>query len=245
MVADSITPALICSHPAPTQGNLMNAIDAEKKAAADAAAELVEDGMLVGLGTGSTVAFLLDALAARSLSIRCVSTSPRTEDIARGLGLTVLSFEGFQGVAHLDMAIDGADQVDPQGWIVKGGGAAHTREKCVAAAADRFVVIVSADKMVDQLISPIPLELLEFGLAATVGGLRDRGVGEVRLRDVPRSPDGGIIADLYGPIGNPAELDALLSQTPGVIDHGLFAPSMTERVVVAERTAVRHILING
>jgi len=247
---DSITTALINTTPdqydiCSDRGKLMDAIDIEKKAAADAAADLVEDGMLVGLGTGSTVAFLLDALAARSLSIRCVSTSPRTEEIARRLGLTVLSFEGLEGVAHLDMAIDGADQVDPQGWIVKGGGAAHTREKCVAAAADRFVVIASADKMVEQLIAPIPLELLEFGLAATVRGMADRGIGAVRLREVPRSPDGGVIADLYGPIGDPAELDADLSQMPGVIDHGLFAPSMTERVVVADGTDVRHVLISS
>src|SRR5690242_5732768 len=104
--------------------------------------------MSVGLGTGSTVAFLLPALAARRLSIRCVATSVRTEVAARELGLTV---EQFDALDRLDLAIDGADQVDPDGWLIKGGGGAHTREKIVAAAADRFVVIASTDKVVDRL----------------------------------------------------------------------------------------------
>src|SRR5207248_1158387 len=119
--------------------------DQEKQAAAEAAALLVEDGMTVGLGTGSTVGFLLPALAARGLSLRCVATSPRTEEQAHRLGLRV---EPFDRLDRLDIAIDGADQIDPAGWLVKGGGGAHTREKIVAAAADRFVVIASSDKLV-------------------------------------------------------------------------------------------------
>ena len=87
---------------------------------------------------------------------------------------------------QLDVAIDGADQVAPDGWLVKGGGAAHTREKAVAAAADRFVVIASSEKLVERLRPPVPLELLEFGLAGTL-----RRLGSVRLRDVPSSPEGG------------------------------------------------------
>jgi len=218
----------------------MDPTDVEKQAAARSAAELVESGMVVGLGTGSTVAFLLEALAERSLDITCVSTSPRTEEIARRLGLEVRSFEGLDGIAHLDIAVDGADQVDPDGWIIKGGGAAHTREKCVAAAADRFIVIVSADKLVDTLTPPLPLELMNFGLAATL-----RELGDVRLREVPRSPDGGVIADWFGPLEDPSAVALALAQTPGVIDHGLFPPAMTERVVVAEGTATRHILIGS
>src|SRR5690349_8915972 len=100
--------------------------DLEKRSAAEAGALLVEDGMLVGLGTGSTVAYLLPALAARDISIRCVSTSPRTEEAARALGLRV---EPFERLDRLDIAIDGADQIAPDGWLIKGGGAAHTREK--------------------------------------------------------------------------------------------------------------------
>src|SRR3954465_9748448 len=118
--------------------------EAEKRAAAEAAAALVEDGSTVGLGTGSTVAHLLPALAARGLRLRCVATSVATEHAARALGLDV---EPFEGVERLDIAIDGADQVAPDGWLVKGGGGAHVREKVVAAAADRFVVIASSDKV--------------------------------------------------------------------------------------------------
>ena len=221
------------------QPALMGA-EAEKRAAAENAAALVADGMRVGLGTGSTVAHLLEVLSQRQLDIVCVATSIRTEQAARALGLRVESFTGIDGVDHLDIAIDGADQVDPQGWIIKGGGAAHTREKSVAAAADAFIVIVSADKLVPALTPPVPLELMEFGLAATL-----RSLDTVTLRDVPRSPDGGVIADFTGVIDDPADLAAYLSGVPGVIEHGLFAPDMTQRVVVAEGTTTRHIVIGG
>ncbi len=99
-------------------------IEAEMQLAAQAAAELVEDGMTVGLGTGRTVTFFLSALAARALSLRCVATSPRTEQAATALGLRVEPFS----VDRLDITVDGADQISPEGWLVKGGGAAHTRE---------------------------------------------------------------------------------------------------------------------
>ena len=136
-------------------------IEREKQVAAEAAAELVEDGMTVGLGTGSTVAFLLPALARRSLDIVCAATSPRTEHAARELGLRI---ENVASIDRFDITIDGADQIAPDGWLVKGGGGAHTREKIVAAAADRFVVIADSTKPVQALHSPIPLELLSFGL---------------------------------------------------------------------------------
>lgn len=199
--------------------------EAEKRAAAEAAAELVEDGQAVGLGTGSTVAYLLPALAGRDLDLRCVATSPATESAARELGLAV---EPFERLDRLDIAIDGADQVAPSGWVVKGGGGAHTREKIVAAAADRFVVIVSSDKLVDELSSPIPLELMPYGLAATL-----RTLGEVERRDAPPSPDGGVIADYLGEVGDPQELSARLGSVPGVVDHGLFAPELVADVLVA------------
>ena len=198
-----------------------------KEVAGRRAAAFVEDGMTLGLGTGSTVAFLLPALAARALDLRCVSTSPRTEQAARELGMKVESFAGADALPRLDMAIDGADQVDPSGWLVKGGGAAHTREKAVAAAADRFVVIVSAEKLVDRLSPPVPLELLEYGLGATL-----RRLGDVKLRDVPRSPDGGVIADYTGDFDDPEELAARLSATVGVVEHGLFPAAMVSDVVI-------------
>ena len=207
----------------------------EKQLAAEAAALLVEDGMRVGLGTGSTVAFLLRALARRELSLRCVATSPATERAARDLGLEVEPFSGLKAVDELDIAIDGADQVAPSGWVVKGGGAAHTREKAVAAAAARFVVIVSADKLVERLRPPVPLELLEFGVAATL-----RRLGSVELRDVPRSPDGGVIADYTSEFDDPADLAAALSATVGVVEHGLFPPELVADVVVGRGDEVEH-----
>jgi ribose 5-phosphate isomerase A len=202
----------------------------EKKLAAEAAAELVEDGMTVGLGTGSTVAFLLPALASRALDICCVATSPHTESVARELGIRI---EPFGQVDRFDITIDGADQVDPDGWLVKGGGAAHTREKLVAAAADRFVVIVDSSKPVAALTPPIPLELLSFGLRATL-----HRIGPVKVRDVPLSPDGGVIADYVGPVGDPRELAGWLASTPGVVEHGLFPPEMVATVIVERGDSV-------
>src|SRR5262245_22774346 len=127
-------------------------VEREKQVAAEAAAELAVSGMTLGLGTGSTATYFVDALAARRLELRCVATSLATEQHARSLGLDVVRFEGTDAPVRLDLAVDGADQVAEDGWIVKGGGGAHTREKLVAAAADRFVVIVSSDKLVERVI---------------------------------------------------------------------------------------------
>ena len=207
-------------------------LEHEKRVAAEAAAALVEDGAAVGLGTGSTVAYLLPALAERGLDLRCVATSPQTEARARELGIGV---QPFEGVAHLDVAIDGADQVTPDGWLVKGGGGAHTREKIVAAAATRFVVIASSNKAVDALEPPVPLELLAFGLDATLAEL-----GEVSLRDAARSPDGGVIADYRGSVDNPAALAERFDWCPGVVSHGLFPPALTADVLIAHGDEVEH-----
>ena len=205
-------------------------ITAEKRLAAEAAAALVEDGMRVGLGTGTTVAELVPALGRRGLAITCVATSPATEELARANGLDVRS---FTGIDRLDLAIDGADQVDPAGWLVKGGGGAQTRERIVAAAADRFVVIVSSDKPVPRLHAPVPLELLAFGLAATLHALP----GAV-LRDVAHTPDGGVLADYHGEVGDPTVLSERLDAVPGLVSHGLFPPSMVSTVLVARGAEV-------
>jgi ribose 5-phosphate isomerase A len=205
----------------------------EKQAAAATAAALVEDGMLVGLGTGSTVAYLLNALARRSLDLRCVATSPQTEAAGLEVGLRI---EPFEGLDRLDIAIDGADQVDPACWVVKGGGAAHTREKIVAAAADRFVVIASSDKLVEAIAPPVPLELLAYGLDATL-----RRIGQVELRDTPLSPDGGVIADYVGPVDDPLELSGRLAETPGVVEHGIFPPPLVSEVLVAHGGQVERL----
>jgi ribose 5-phosphate isomerase A len=212
--------------------------DKEKRLAAEAAAELVEDGMTVGLGTGSTVAHLLPALAARGLDLTCVATSPETERHARELGIAV---EGFDTIEALDIAIDGADQVAPDRWLVKGGGGAHTREKIVAAAAERFVVIADSSKPVERIGAPIPLELSPFGLASTM--LRVAGeLGEVNLRaGAPPSPDGGVIADYLGEVTDPAELATTLASIPGVVDHGLFPGTLVTEVLVGDGDAVERL----
>jgi ribose 5-phosphate isomerase A len=200
-------------------------IEREKQLAAEAAAELVENGMTVGLGTGSTVAYLLPALAKRSLDIVCAATSPRTEHAARELGLRIE-----------DVTIDGADQIAPDGWLIKGGGGAHTREKVIAGAADQFIVIADSSKPVPALTAPVPLELLSFGLHATM-----RRVSPASLRDIPVSPDGGVIADYQGPVDDPAALAVRLSSTPGVVEHGLFPPEMVTAALVGRGESVERI----
>jgi ribose 5-phosphate isomerase A len=209
-------------------------VEDDKRVAAEAAAREVADGMVVGLGTGTTVSYLIPALASRRPEVRYVATSPTTATAARRAGLNVIDFEG---VERLDLAIDGADQVAASRWLVKGGGGAHTREKIVASAAARFVVIVSSNKLVDRLTPPVPLELLEFGIDATlrlIGAL-----GPVRLRDVPRSPDGGVIADLMAPFDDPGVLADRLDSLAGVVEHGLFPPALVSDVIVGEDGRVR------
>ncbi|MGZ8621477.1 MAG: ribose 5-phosphate isomerase A [Solirubrobacterales bacterium] len=209
--------------------------DAEKRLAAEAAAELAESGMRIGLGTGSTVAHLLPALAARRLELRCVATSPRTEAAARELGLSV---EPFADLDRLEIAIDGTDQVTLSGWLVKGGGGAHTRETIVAAAAERFVVIADSSKPVDAIRAPVPLELHRFGLAATL-----RELGSAELRDAEPSPDDGVIADYNGEVGDPTALAMRLAMIPGVIEHGLFPPSLVSEVLVARGDSVERFTL--
>jgi ribose 5-phosphate isomerase A len=214
-------------------------LDAEKKLAAEAAAELVEDGMAVGLGTGSTVAHLLPAIAARQLKdLRCVATSVATEELAKELGIPV---EPFDRLSRLDIAIDGADQVAPDHWLVKGGGGAHTREKIVAATAERFIVIADSSKTVDRIKPPIPLELKRFGLASTLERIGSE-LGEVAVRpDCPPSPDDGVIADYSGPVHEPGQLAARLALTPGVVDHGLFPAGMVSAVLIGRGDSIERV----
>ncbi|HEV2998825.1 MAG TPA: ribose 5-phosphate isomerase A [Solirubrobacteraceae bacterium] len=207
--------------------------EALKRAAALAAAELVEPDQRVGLGTGSTVAHLLPALAARGLpGLRCAASSPATEHAARALGLRV---QELDELGELEITIDGADQIDPEGWLVKGGGGAHTREKILAAASRRFVVIASAEKAVPALRAPVPLEILRFGARETL-----RALAPAELRDTPPSPDGNLIADYLGEVGDPAALAARLCATPGVIEHGLFPPELLSDILIAGPAGVEH-----
>ena len=208
-------------------------LEREKQLAAEAAAALVEDGMAVGLGTGSTAGHFLVALAARNLSLRCVATSPATEETARTLGLPV---EGFETLDRLDIAVDGADQIAADRWVVKGGGGAHTREKVAAAASARFVVIASSDKLVDRVEPPVPLELLSYGAPSTL-----RCLGRAELRDAPPTPDGGVLADWHGEIEDPDALAALFERTPGVVEHGLFGPALVSDVIVGRGGTVERL----
>ena len=212
-------------------------VEEEKRLAAYAAAQLVTDDMTVGLGTGSTVAYLLAALGEARVAARYVASSPRTEAAARALGLRV---EPFDTLERLDLAIDGADQIADSGWLIKGGGGAHTREKIVCAAADRYVVIADSTKVVQRLRAPVPLELLAFGLESTLARL-----SHARLRAEPASPDGGVLAEYLGAIGDPRTLAAWLAATPGVIDHGLFAPELVSEVYVGIGKTVRTTTSGG
>jgi ribose 5-phosphate isomerase A len=218
-----------------SEGRPPMASEDEKRIAAQASVDFVENGMTVGLGTGSTVAYLLPTLADRHLDIRCVATSPRTAEVASALGLRV---RDFGEVDRFDIAIDGADQIAPDGWLIKGGGAAHTREKVVANAADRFVVIADSSKPVAALHGSVPVELLAYGLPATL-----RELAHVVLRGVPRRPDGGVIGDYHGDLSDPAVLAARLSAAPGLVEHGLFPPSMVSDVLIARGGDVEHRVV--
>ena len=209
----------------------------EKRLAAEAAAELVRDGMRVGLGTGSTVAYLLVALAQLGRRATYVASSEATETAARELGLTL---EPFDGVEELDVAIDGADQVTVDGWLIKGGGGAHTREKVIAASAERFVVIVDSSKLVASLRPPVPIEILAFGAGVTLARL-----APATRREMPASLDDGVIVDFRGEIGDPAVLSARLSATTGVVEHGLFAPCLVSEVLVGEHGIIRRLRVGA
>ena len=178
-------------------------VEREKRAAAEAAAELVEDGMTVGLGTGSTVAYPArpsgGAEAGDPLR-RHVARDRERRARARARGRAVRRLD------RLDIAIDGADQVTPDGWLVKGGGGAHVREKIVAAAAERFVVIVDSGKPVERALAPGAARALGFGLRATLRALGRRRSCAMRRR----APTAGVLADYVGPVGDPAELAARL-----------------------------------
>lgn len=201
--------------------------DIDKRIAAVAAADEVRPGMLVGLGTGSTAAFLIEALGRRlaaGLKFEAVVTSLASGAQAMSLGIRV---RDFADVAAIDLAIDGADEIDPQLRAIKGAGGAMLREKCVAAAAARMVVIADGSKRVAQLgNAPVPCEVLPFAQTFVGRTLEDAGAA-LTLRQKGGAPyltdQGNPILDChFGPIADPAALAAYLSSIPGMIGHGLF-----------------------
>lgn len=208
--------------------------DALKAAAAAEALKLVQDGMRLGLGTGSTAKHFVDLLGARvksGLDVVCVATSLQTETQARGLGIRVVTLDEEP---ELDMTVDGADEIDAELRLIKGGGGALLREKIVAAASDRMVVIADTSKKVDLLGRfPLPIEVVKFGLTATTNMVEALAAevgcsGEIRVRmganNTPFVTDNGnlILDCAFGRIPEPDELAEVLSLVPGVVETGLF-----------------------
>jgi len=207
----------------------------EKENAALAAMEYVEDGMTIGLGTGSTAKYFVEMLAeevADGLVVRCIETSEQTRRLASSLGVPLIPFEQ---VERIHLTVDGADEVDPQGQLIKGGGAALLREKIIANASDHMVVIADPSKQVERLGKfPLPVEVTPFGYTITAKLVYDvlaaSGIDRprVQLRSLTNGElvvtDGGNhILDCHCErIPDAEALAARLSNVPGVVEHGLF-----------------------
>ena len=216
-----------------------------KQRAGFRAAELVEDGMRVGLGTGSTAYWLVERLGERAraegLRVRCVPTSRRTEEQARGLGLPLFA---LGELGELDIAIDGADEIGPGLALIKGGGGALLREKLVAAAARRFVVIADRSKRVEVLgCFPLPVEVVRFGWELTARRVSNvTGVEPLLRQDANGEPfvtdNGNYIVDCRcGKIEDPARMERELKSLTGVVESGLFV-HMAHSAILADEEGV-------
>ncbi|MFB6298711.1 MAG: ribose-5-phosphate isomerase RpiA [Halobacteriales archaeon] len=201
--------------------------EAAKRIAGEAAAESVEDGMVVGLGSGSTAAYAIRAIGQRvdaGLDIKGVPTSFQSRTVAKEVGIPLLALED---VTRIDLAIDGADQV-ANGQLIKGGGAAHTREKIVDTAAERFIVVVDETKLAAELSHPVPIEVLADARSIVADQLEALGA-ETALRE-GANKDGPVVTDNghlvidcdFGTIERPKARASELCALPGVLDHGLF-----------------------
>jgi ribose 5-phosphate isomerase A len=221
--------------------------DAQKRRAGESAAAAVPDGAVVGLGTGSTAAAAIRALGRRvdsGLDVRAIPTSYQSRQLARGAAIPLVTLED----ATPDVAIDGADQV--AGFdLIKGGGAAHAREKLVAAAADRLWIVADETKLAGTLDCPVPIEVLPDAVPVVEPELEALG-GDPTLRAAERK-DGPVVTDngnlvfdcAFGEIDAPAELAADLAALPGVVEHGLFV-GMAEEIHVGTDSGV-DVLGNG
>ncbi len=216
-----------------------------KRAAAEASLKYVKDGMVLGLGTGSTARHMLEGLARRvaddGLRVSGVPTSLATAEAAKLLGIPLTSLEEHP---VLDLAIDGADEVDPRLDLIKGLGGALFREKIVAAAAKKFIVVVDESKIVPRLgtNSPVPVEVHPFGWRSTRARVEGLGARvDLRMAEGAAflTDNGNHILDArFGPIRAPAKLAASLEAIPGVVGHGLFL-GMTDLVLAASPKGVR------
>ncbi|MBA3067691.1 MAG: ribose-5-phosphate isomerase RpiA [Hyphomonas sp.] len=230
------------------------AYETEKQNAAAAAMDYVEDGMTIGLGTGSTAKFFVELLAdeiADGLLVRCIETSEQTRALARSLGVPLIPFEQ---VDRIHLTVDGADEVGPGGVLIKGGGAALLREKIIANASDHMVVITDPSKDVAVLGAfPLPVEVTPFGYTITAKKVHEALVNSgierprVELRKAPQSLDllvtdgGNHILDCHcGEIPDPARTAAYLSGVPGVVEHGLFI-GIARTVIIGTETGARII----
>lgn len=206
---------------------------AAKRAAGVAAAQLVEDGMRLGLGTGSTVAYFLDALAERELTVSGVATSSATEARCRELGIPLLDADV---VDALDLCVDGADELDHELNLTKGGGGALLREKVVATLSRRMVVIATPDKLVERLGAsfPLPVEVVPFAIGPVTRRLERLGFEVTRRDDGDfRTDNGNAILDarLAGGIEDAVVMDVTLSMVPGVAENGLFIDLATRALL--------------
>lgn len=229
------------------------AYETEKQNAAAAAMEFVEDGMTIGLGTGSTAKYFVELLAdeiADGLIVRCIETSVQTRDLARSLGVPLIPFEQ---VDRIHLTVDGADEAGPGGVLIKGGGAALLREKIIAEASDQMVVITDPSKQVEHLGRfALPVEINGFGAELTRRRIHwrmaDAGMPaatsswRMATAESLLHTDGGhLILDLAcGVIADPIELSVVLDDLPGVVEHGLFI-GMADRVIVGEDAGARFV----
>ena len=218
--------------------------DRMKQAVAEAAVEQIRDGMVLGLGSGSTAALMIQALGAKLRrgelnDIVGVTTSFQGEVLAAELGIPLKSLNAIE---RIDLAIDGADEVDPSFQLIKGGGACHVQEKLVARRADRFVVVVDSTKLVDTLNLGflLPVEVLPGAWRQVQGQLKEMGA-EAQLRMAVRkagpvvTDQGNVVLDakFVGGIANPAALEKEINNLPGVLENGLFV-DITDQVLVGE-----------
>ena len=207
-----------------------------KRAAGYRAADMIEDAMILGIGTGSTVYYMMERLAQRiseGLTIHGIPTSLQTEMRARELGIPLCSLADVSGI---DIAIDGADQVDPHKWLIKGRGAAHVRERVVAACAKTFIVVIDPSKQVDVLDGSIPLEVTPFAVSYVVAELSKQGDITIRegiKKDGPViSDNGNVILDYsVGVISDPKTLQQYLNNIAGVVGCGLMT-EFSDKIVV-------------
>lgn len=219
--------------------------DDDKKLAAQSAVDLVEDGMVLGLGTGSTAVFAVQLLGERvkkGLKIKGVPTSDSTEKLARSVGIPIVTLDEFPA---LDLDIDGADEVEPSLCLIKGGGGALLREKIVAYASKRVVIIVDEKKLVEKLGKfHLPIEIVPFSRGLVQEKIDEMGAKSVvRVRDdrVFRTDENNLILDCdFGLIEDPRALAQKLSLIPGVVEHGLFI-DMVERVIIGNDGKVKEL----